>query len=300
MIRSILITGAASGIGMASAVIFSKSGYQVFATYRKDKDGDELRKLNNVHPVKMDVTHAGDIQAALQYVSGVVGDDGLYAVMNNAGATYTAPFEFAKEARARQVIEVNVMAPYLITQAFLPLLKKFAAQNAVKPRVINIASWAGYMGQPFIPFYNASKAAIIGLSESMYYDLDLLGIHVVLASPGVTRTPFLEMAVNDGVLNLQDFPEEGYLFYKQYFDHYQKIGEQSRNSRLLPTPDKIAAKLFKIVASRKPGFKYNLAIDAIIVDKILTRFLPFRWRAAMNSRIFGLNKRKVTEQMQPA
>jgi NAD(P)-dependent dehydrogenase (short-subunit alcohol dehydrogenase family) len=289
MKKSILITGASSGIGLASTLLFSKNGFRVFATYRSSKDKNRLSAIANVHPLQMDVTDTAAISDAFQEISGIVGDAGLYAIINNAGITYTAPFEFADENRARQVMEVNVMAPYKITQAFIPLLKKHNARNHIKARVVNIASWAGYLGQPFIPFYNASKAALIGLSESMFYDLGLLDIHVVLASPGVTKTPFLEKATGDGVQSLQEFSMEGQTFYKPYLDHYQTMGESARKSKFLTTSDGIAKKLYKIVSVKEPKFKYNLAMDAVIVDKIITR-LPFCWRAAMNRKMFGLNK----------
>jgi len=292
MKKSILITGASSGIGMANTVLFSQKGYQVFATYRNNADRDKLKELKNVYPVKMDVTNGDDIQQAFLQISTMLLNQGLFAIINNAGITYTAPFEFADEKRARQVMEVNVMAPYRITQTFIPLLKKHNAANSVKARVVNIASWAGYMGQPFIPFYNASKAALIGLSESMYYDLGLLDIHVVLASPGITKTPLLAKTTNDGAQNLEAISKEGRAFYKPYLDHLYAMGEGSRNSKFFPTPEKIAEKLFKIVESKSPDFKYNLATDAIIMDKFMTRFIPFSWRAAMNKSMFRLKKQK--------
>jgi NAD(P)-dependent dehydrogenase (short-subunit alcohol dehydrogenase family) len=290
MKKSILITGASSGIGLSSAILFAQNGYQVFATYRKDNDGDKLSKLKNVHSVKMDVTNADDIRQAFQQVSSVVANDGLYAIINNAGIAYTAPFEYADEKRARQVMEVNVMAPYKITQTFIPLLKKHNAHNTTKARVINIASWAGYIGQPFIPFYNASKAGLIGLSESMYYDLGLLDIHVVLASPGVTKTPLLNKTSEDGMENLQTFPKTGRDFYKPYLEHLKTMSEGSGNSWFFPTPEALAKKLYKIVESKKPKFKYNLAIDAVFMDKIMTKIIPFGWRVAMNKRLFKLTK----------
>ncbi|MEO7045281.1 MAG: SDR family NAD(P)-dependent oxidoreductase, partial [Ferruginibacter sp.] len=111
----------------------------------------------------MDITRGDYIQQAFHQISNITGDRGLYAIVNNAGIMYTAPFEYADEERARQMIEVNLLAPYKITQTFIPLLKKHNARQAIKARVINIASWAGYIGQPFIPFYNASKAGLIGL-----------------------------------------------------------------------------------------------------------------------------------------
>lgn len=289
MKKSVFITGATSGIGRACTHKFSQKGYQVFATYRNSTDAEALSRLPNVHPIKMDVTDTLEVHEAFRHVSTLCGDNGLYAIINNAGITYTAPFEFADAERAAKVMDVNVMAPYKITQTFLPLLKKHNRINTVKSRVINIASWAGQVGQPFIPFYNASKAALMALTESMYYDVGLLGIHVVLASPGITKTPLLEKTTQDGVDNLQGFPEEGRLFYKPYFDHYRNMSTRSRNSKFIPTPEEIAVKLLKIGEAKKPKFKYNLAMDALLVDKILTRFIPFSWRAAMNKKMFKLN-----------
>jgi len=289
MKKSILITGASSGMGLANTILFAQKNYQVFATYRSSKDEEQLKKIKNVHPVKMDVTNTADIQRAFQQVSNIVGKDGLFALINNAGIMYTAPFEYADEERARQMIEVNLMAPFKITQTFIPLLKKHNANNSIKARVINIASWAGYIGQPFIPFYNASKAGLIGLSESMYYDLGLLDIHVVLASPGVTRTSMLTKATQDGDDNLQALPKEGQVFYKPYLEHRKAMGESSGNSKLLPTADVVAKKLFKIVESKKPQHKYNLSMDAAFIDKIMTKIIPLSWRFALNKRMYKLN-----------
>lgn len=239
----------------------------------------------------MDITRGDYIQQAFHQISNITGDRGLYAIVNNAGIMYTAPFEYADEERARQMIEVNLLAPYKITQTFIPLLKKHNARQAIKARVINIASWAGYIGQPFIPFYNASKAGLIGLSESMYYDLGLLDIHVVLGSPGVTRTPMLGKATEDGMDNLRRLPKAGRDFYKPYLDHIKVMGEHSGNSRFFPTPDVLAKKLYKIVEAKRPRHKCNLALDAIFMDKIMTKIIPLSWRFAMNKYIYKLNRK---------
>lgn len=295
--KSVLITGASSGIGHALAETLGKNGYKVFAGYRKNEAADKLNKFRNVIPVKLDVTNYEDIQNAVQIINDVTGNDGLYAIVNNAGTTYAAPFEYAEEKRAREVMDVNVMAPYKITQAFIPLMKQHNVKNEQKARVINVASWAAYMGQPFIPFYNASKSALMGLSESMYYDLGLLDIHTVFASPGVTKTPLLKRTTRDAEQSFQGLSEKGRKFYKPYFDHYKRVGENSVNSKFFPTPEDIAGKLYKIIETKKPGFKYNMAMDAKIVDNVLTKFVPFCLRAAMNRKIFNLktNKKKLRE-----
>jgi NAD(P)-dependent dehydrogenase (short-subunit alcohol dehydrogenase family) len=297
MKKTILITGASTGMGLADTIFFAQKGYLVFATYRNDKDKSKLNELKNVYPIKMDVTNGDDIQQAFQKISNIVGGNGLYAIINNAGIMYTAPFEYADEERARQMIEVNLMAPFKITQTFIPLLKKYNSSNAIKARVINIASWAGYIGQPFIPFYNASKAGLIGLSESMYYDLGLLDIHVVLASPGVTRTSMLAKATEDGDNNLQALPKEGQVFYKPYLDHRKAMGESSGNSKFLPTADVLAKKLYKIVESKKPKHKYNLAMDAVFMDKIMTKFIPLSWRFALNKTVYKLNIKNMVKAL---
>jgi NAD(P)-dependent dehydrogenase (short-subunit alcohol dehydrogenase family) len=97
-----------------------------------------------------------------------------------------------------------------------------------------------------IPFYNASKAALVGMSESMYYDLDLLDIHVIPASPGITKTPFLEKATENGLSNLKEFTKGRQKFYKPYFEHYKTISESSSNSKFFPTSKDISSKLLKL------------------------------------------------------
>jgi hypothetical protein len=123
----------------------------------------------------------------------------------------------------------------------------------------------------------------------MYYDLGLLDIHVVLASPGVTRTPLLGKATEDGTDNLQALPKAGREFYKPYLDNIRAMGEGAGNSKFLPTADVLAKKLYKIVESKKPKYKYNLAMDAAFMDKIMTKIIPLSWRFAMNKSMYKLN-----------
>lgn len=288
--KSVLITGATAGIGRACVEAFSQSGYQVFAGYRSAQQQRALDELPHVTAIKLDVTSGEDIAQSVQAVTDQLQDKGLYALINNAGITAAHPFEYTDEAAARAVIEVNLLAPYRITQAYLPLLKQYRQSNAVNARVVNIASWAGKMGQPFIPFYNASKFGLIGLTESMYYELALLDIHMILASPGITKTALLAKTTGAASASFQQLPPDAQAFYKPYFDHYATMSESSNNSRFFPTPAEIAAKLLNIVETKKPNFAYNLAPDAAFIDTILTRFVPFAWRAALNKRMFRLNK----------
>ena len=289
MNKSILVTGASSGIGRAAAELFAKSGYLVFATYRKAEDGEALARIENVHPIRMDVTRTEDVVRAAAEVEARVGTEGLYAVLNNAGVGYAAPFEFADEERGREVMEVNVMAPFRIAQKFLPLLKQFNLQNDVKARIINISSWAGSLGQPFIPFYNASKFAIAGLTESMFYDLGLLDIHVVLASPGITKTPLLGKTTRAGSESLEHMTAEGRARYAPLIEHYSTLSVEYGNAPWFQTPEQVAQKLLRVVETKRPRFKYELATDACFVDRFLARFVPWTLKVAMNRRTFRLS-----------
>jgi NAD(P)-dependent dehydrogenase (short-subunit alcohol dehydrogenase family) len=288
--KPILITGATSGIGQATARALSAHGHDVFATYRDPRDRAALAELPGVHPVQLDVSDPLQIRQAVSEISADAGADGLYAVINNAGITYTAPFEYAQPERVRNIIDVNLMAPYLVTQACLPMLRRHNQSHPVKARVINVASWAGLMASPFIGFYNATKYGLIGLTESMYYDLRLLDIHAVLAIPGITKTPLLTKTTGAALASLDGVPADDRDRYLPYLEHFTTMSRSSGGMKMLLTPDQAAAKLAAIAGTRKPRFRYNLAADAKLVDGVITRLLPFSARAAINRRMYRLEK----------
>jgi NAD(P)-dependent dehydrogenase (short-subunit alcohol dehydrogenase family) len=290
MNKPILITGATSGIGQATTRALSTRGYDVFATYRDPHDRAALAELPSVHPVQLDVSDPVQIRQAASWIDDALGTSGLYAVINNAGITYTAPFEYAQPERIREVIDINLMAPYLVTQACLPMLRRHNESDPIKARVINVASWAGLMASPFISSYNATKYGVIGLTESMYYDLRLLDIHAVLAIPGVTKTPLLTKTTDGALASLDVMPTEDQDRYRPYLQHFTTMSQGTDAMRMLKTPTQVAAKIADIVDARKPRFRYNLALDAKLVDGILTRLLPFTARAAINRRMYRLDK----------
>jgi NAD(P)-dependent dehydrogenase (short-subunit alcohol dehydrogenase family) len=290
MNKPILITGATSGIGQATTRALSARGYDVFATYRDPRDQAALAELPRVHPVQLDVSNPIQIREAASGIDDAVGPAGLYAVINNAGITYTAPFEYAQLERVRKIIDINLIAPYLVTQACLPMLRRHNKSSPVKARVINVASWAGLMASPFIGFYNATKYGLIGLTESMYYDLRLLDIHAVLAIPGITKTPLLTKTTSAALASLDAMPAEDRDRYLPYLEHFTTMSRSSDGVKMLLTPAQVAAKITAIAATLRPRFRYNLAADAKLVDGVVTRLLPFRARAAINRRMYQLDQ----------
>ncbi len=290
MTKYVLVTGATSGIGQATTQALSTRGYGVFATYRDPRDRAALADLPNVRPIQLDLSDLRQIGPALHQIDAALAGDGLYAVINNAGIGYTAPFEFADVDRVRQIVDVNLMAPYLVAQASIPLLRRYNESNTDKARVVNVASWAAAMATPFIGFYNATKAGLTGLTESMYYDLRLLGIHTVLANPGVTKTPMHAKTTGAALESLASIPAGDQERYRPYLEHFATMGDRSDNVKMLLTPEQAAAKLATIVDARTPRYKYNLSPDAKLIGHFVTRFLPFRARAAMTRRMYQLNR----------
>ena len=286
MEKSVLITGASSGIGACAVELFSQRGYRVFAGYRSEDDGTNLAQISNVTPIKLDVTVVEEIEQAIAVVAVELEECGLYAVINNAGLTYTAPFEYADEEKMRHVMDVNVWGIVRLTKECIPLLKKFNEKNNVKSRVINVTSWAGILGQPFNGAYNASKFALVGLTEAMYYDLGLLDIHVVSASPGVTKTRLLARTT-DASQAYAGMPEEGKDFYETYIAKLDSISASANSSSALATPEKIARGLFDLLEKKKPGLKQDLAMDAKLMN-LLRRLLPFSWSSRVFKRMYKL------------
>ena len=286
MEKSVFITGSSSGIGACTVELFSKRNYRVFAGYRGGGDAKVLAQHSNVTPIRVDVTIAKEIEQAVATVSAELGESGLYAIINNAGLTYTAPFEYADEEKMRYVMDVNVWGIVRLTQECIPLLKKYNEQNSVKSRVVNVTSWAGILGQPFNGAYNASKFALVGLTEAMYYDLGLLDIHVVSASPGVTKTRLLARTT-DASQAYASMPEEGKEFYKGYIDKLDSMSASASTSSALATPEKVARGLFYLVEKKKPSLKQDLATDAKLMS-LMRRFLPFSWSSHIFKRMYKL------------
>ena len=171
--RSILITGSSTGIGRASALRLDKEGFQVFAGVRKSSDGEALKNAasGKLIPVVLDVTESESIAKAVKTVSEETNGE-LYGLMNNAGITAGGgPLELTPISEIRNVLDVNVISVFAVTQAFLPLLRKS------KGRVVNTGSGFGLIALPGTSVYSASKFAVEAISESLRVELRPFGIN---------------------------------------------------------------------------------------------------------------------------
>lgn len=170
--KTVLVTGASTGIGEACARHFASLGWRVLAGVRKAGDAPA-----GAEEVLLDVTDADAIAAA----AGLV--DRLDGLVNNAGIAVPAPLEFLPLAELREQLEVNVVGQLAVTQAFLP------AVRAARGRIVIVGSIAGKSALPFLGAYGMSKHALEAMADSLRVELAPEGIHVALVEPGTIATP---------------------------------------------------------------------------------------------------------------
>ena len=186
--RPVVVTGASTGIGEACALRLDKLGFTVFAGVRKDSDAEKLKQKASprLTPIFLDVTDPESIASAVKIVTQIVGDRGLFGLVNNAGISIPSPLELIPIAEFQQQMQVNVTGQLAVTQAFLGLLR------LRKGRIVNMGSISGRSATPFLGAYNISKFALEGFTDVLRMELRPWGISVSIIEPGAIATPIWE------------------------------------------------------------------------------------------------------------
>ncbi len=280
---AVVITGASSGIGEASAIYLDKLGYQVFAGVRRDADGEQLRRKTSVRltPLLLDVTDEASIMAAANTVSAALNTVGLAGLVNNAGIVVAGPLEFLPVAELRKQLEVNVIGQIAVTQAFLPLLRK--AQG----RVINIGSDNGKVSVPFLGPYCASKFALEALTDALRIELEPWGIEVSIVEPGTVTTPIWDKstALADEIWN--KLPSQAHKLYSVAVDATRNTANKlSKNG--FPA-EVVALAVAHALTAKKPKTRYVVGLDAQI-NIWLAKILPTRLLDKLIIQYLGLPK----------
>jgi NAD(P)-dependent dehydrogenase (short-subunit alcohol dehydrogenase family) len=278
--QSVVITGASTGIGWASAKLLLERGFRVFGSVRKQADADRLKSEfgANFTPLLFDVTDEAAVLAAARTVRAALNGETLTGLVNNAGVAVAGPvLELAADEFRRQM-DVNVMGPIISTQAFGPLLGSDPSLKGPKGRIVMISSVAGKSGNPLTPAYAASKHAIEGLSESLRREMMLFGIDVIIVAPGAVKTPIWAKSVDvdiSGYRNSPYFPalEKARAFTK----HLSEIG--------LP-PERIAETIANALTTAHPRVRYQITPDPM--RHLITAILPKRMVDKIIAKRLGL------------
>ena len=174
--RTVLVTGASTGIGRKITERLAAHGYFVYAGARKEADLTALNAIPGVRAVRLDVTKADEIDGALKTIT--EGGRGLYGLVNNACIVSAAPLVDLSPEELDLTMSVNVYGPYRMTRAFVPLV------IAAKGRIVNIGSIRGILSDPDLGAYQMSKHALESFTDVLAQELAPVGVRVSLVDPG--------------------------------------------------------------------------------------------------------------------
>ena len=282
MAGAVVVTGASTGIGHATALHLAGRGLRVFAGVRRQQDADALRASSpNITPLLLDVTDEAQLAGAVATVEQAVGEQGLQGLVNNAGISGGAPTEVLPLDDLRRMLEVNVVGVVATTQAFLPLLRKG------KGRIVCIGSIGGRMAVPFLAAYSMSKAAVSALCDSLRGELRPWGMHVSLVEPGAIRTPIWEKGLRDVDASQETWPSAALALYGDAIPRMRKITERTASHAI--APENVAKVVEHALTARRPRTRYIVGADARI--QAIARRIPDRARDAVIARTIGLPKK---------
>ena len=271
--NTVLITGASSGIGKATALYLAERGLQVIGTGRSLERLTELqseasRRDLPITVVELDINKDEAVDLAVRRLLDEHGT--IDVLVNNAGYGLWGPVESLTIDEVKAQFETNLFAALRLIKAVLPGMVREG-----RGTVINISSIEGRLATPFNGAYAASKFALEGLSEALRIELWPLGVRVAVVEPGLFRTGFFENQVVGKYAESQELP------YLPYIQRYR--AKRARYDRLASDPIRVAKVIHKIVRSRRPGFRHPVGLEARL-GALGARLLPERIFQAMLSR----------------
>jgi NAD(P)-dependent dehydrogenase (short-subunit alcohol dehydrogenase family) len=276
--KSVLVTGASTGIGRATALRMDSEGWRVFAAVRREEDAAALREAGSERlvPVMLDVTDAGQIAAAVGRVAAEVGEAGLDGLVNNAGIAVLSPLETIPVEDFRRQIEVNLTAQVAVTQAFLPLIRRATG------RVVFVSSIGGRMALPFGAPYHASKFGIEAVADCLRQELRPWKIDVAVIEPGSIDTAIWasgERIADEVSERAHDSQDE---LYGKTIERFRAAVKRTAERGI--SPEKVARAIAHALTARRPRTRYLVGADAR-GQAIARRLLPDRAFDALVARV---------------
>jgi NAD(P)-dependent dehydrogenase (short-subunit alcohol dehydrogenase family) len=257
--RTVLTTGANSGIGLATAIEIARRGYRSIGSVRTEAKAEAVREAADaagveVETVLLDVT---DADACGEVVPGL----DLHCLVNNAGYAVTGAIEDIGDDEARRVLETMVIAPMRLARLALPAMRERG-----DGRIVNISSIAGLVSSPLAGWYTGSKHALEALSDSLRIEVARDGIKVVLVEPGGFRTGIWEEFERD----IERFEAAG---SRNAAAYERMLGLQRAFERVMGEPEGCARVVADAVSSGSPRGRYLVGVDAQLLHAS-SRFTP--------------------------
>lgn len=243
----VVISGASSGIGRATALHLDELGFRIFAGVRKETDGKALRDQasEKLTPVLLDVTDEACVAAAVSAIAEETGGT-LFGLINNAGLSLNGPLELVQISKIKELFDVNVLGLMALTKAFIPLLRRG------KGRIVNVSSGHGLLAIPDKSAYAASKFAVQAVSDSLRIELRPFGVSVSNLVVGKVDTEVLSkiLVERNAMVSAADPAVAG--LYSPLFEFFD------REVKDLPgiPPIEVAQVIARALRSEKPKAQY--------------------------------------------
>jgi short-subunit dehydrogenase len=232
----------------------------------------------------LDVTSPAMVDVGVQVIRERTQHTGLKALVNNAGINHISPFELTREEDARQLFEVNFFGLCRLTQALIPDLRRHVEASKGSAKIINVGSFGSTMGIPWEPYYHASKFALLGLSESLMFELKRQNIKVTAILPGGIRTDFFDKTGREIDHVLASLGAEEAKHYGEGLTALKRPFQQFKT--MATDPMRVAEVIGRTIDARNPPFRKLVGIDANLMY-FMVRFFPTRFRQNLLGGMFG-------------
>jgi NAD(P)-dependent dehydrogenase (short-subunit alcohol dehydrogenase family) len=280
--RMAVVTGASSGIGLATAQELARRGFHVLAGVRTQQDADRLAS-DNVEPVLVDITDEKQVTALADRVAHDPRGRRLGAVVNNAGVALNAPVEATPLAEWRRHFDVNFFGHVAVVQALLPAL--IAGGNG---RLVNVSSIGGRVAFPTYGAYAASKFALEGFSDVLRREVGRLGVKVIVIEPGTIATPLWGKGIAIMDTLAATMTADQHARYDDLIAAMHKQAQGQAASGILPL--RAATVIADAIQARKPRTRYLVGRDAKLLaamSGILSKSRGGRYTEATESEPDG-------------
>jgi NAD(P)-dependent dehydrogenase (short-subunit alcohol dehydrogenase family) len=254
----VVVTGSSSGIGLETALLLARSGFQTYATMRdlkKSKDVTEIANAENLPltVIQLDVDDDRSVKDAISQI--VTENKRIDVLVNNAGYGLFSPIEDVTLRKVKEQFETNFFGVVRVTREVLPTMRKQR-----KGTIVNVSSVAGRVGIPVLSAYTATKFALEGFSESMRYELKEWGINIVIIEPGAIKTKIFENLKTGDVRSSSESP------YVDLIERASKgFGRMMDN---ISSPKLVAEAILNAITSKGPEIRYVVGDDAEYIMKI--------------------------------
>ncbi|MGH8397673.1 MAG: SDR family NAD(P)-dependent oxidoreductase [Gammaproteobacteria bacterium] len=273
-LRSVLITGCSTGIGLATAQTLKARGWNVVASARKAEDLERLKGMG-LKVLRLNITDPASIETALNETLTLTGGR-LDALVNNGGIAIPGAVEDLSREILQRQLDTNFFGTLELTNTVLPFMRRQGHGH-----IVMISSILGRVAMPWRGAYNASKFALEGITDTLRMELRGTDIKISLICPGPVKSSFRDnsLANFDEYLNATSSPHQ-----KSYARLKAQTGEKKDNTPFTVPPEAVAKKIALALESRNPKARYYVTVPAYALA-FLRCVLPTRWMDALLVRI---------------